>query len=251
MNLSIRLGTLCAYRIAYSQPATSITFFKGPRSLRRTKVPARSFTSVRYSPFIAHVHGKCSVNGKPSLCIDPVRHRVYGKAVHGHGYIPALQRDATDILPLSPSLPLSSPVQSTQPERTPLETGTATDSVFTEARNNFSSILVPRPLERYQVNVNCAMNLRGSVYLRGGRVTLADLVRSSSDTPDRGRTARRNRLPRGRFRFQFCRRGARLISIFSANNFVVALIASLFYHAGLSPSRPRWKIKKICQRCDT
>lgn len=42
------------------------------------------------------------------------------------------------------------------------------------------------------------MNLRGNVYTRGGdsRVTLADLVRSSSDTPDRScRTAYRDRLP--------------------------------------------------------
>jgi len=160
---------------SYSQStATAITFFKRPRSLQW--ILTRSLASVRYSSFIAHVHENVSRMVNPLCASIPRGIDFHGKAVHGHGYTGGLQRNVTDTLP----------VQSTRSGRSPLETRTATDadSVFTRARNNSSPVLSPRPRERYQVNVNCAMNLRGSVYSRGGRVTLADLVRSSLDTPD-------------------------------------------------------------------
>lgn len=127
--------------------------------------------------------------------------------------IPALQRNATDTLPPLPLFPpsplfctidIAPAVRHSRRERRPVP-------IRYSRRPGIISrpSLVPRPLERYQVNVNCAMNLRGSIYSRGSRVTLADLVRSSSDTPDRSRTVRRNRLPSARFRFKSHRRTRR------------------------------------------
>jgi len=80
-SIHIHIYTFMYTRDSYSQPtAAAITFFKRPRSLQRTtrspraRSLARSLASVRYSSFIAHVHGKCSANGKRFPCIDPVRH---------------------------------------------------------------------------------------------------------------------------------------------------------------------------------
>jgi len=50
---------------------------------------------------------------------------IHGKAVHGHSYT-VWHYNATPLIP----------VQSTRPSHSPLETRTATDSVFTGARNN-------------------------------------------------------------------------------------------------------------------
>lgn len=173
MNSSIHLCTL------YTRHTVNdyYIFQKAPDHYSERESPCvRSLASIRYSSFIAHVHGKCSVNGKPSLCIDPERHRY-----------PRQSRSWTRLYRRYNATPLMLP-------------RTIDTAVLHSRRENGDRCrfgihggtgIIPRPssssptVQRYQVNVNCAMNLRGSVYSRGGRVTLADLVRSSSDTPDR------------------------------------------------------------------
>lgn len=119
---------------SYSQAAvTTITFFKRLPIITVSEVPARPLASVRYSSFIAHVHGKCSANGKLSLCIDPERHQC-----------PRQSRSWTQLYRRYNATPLISPssrtIDTTRPFSTREENDDrCRDSVFTEARNNFSS----------------------------------------------------------------------------------------------------------------
>lgn len=84
--------------------ATATTFFKRLRSLlQRTTGYLRVFARFRYSSFIARVHGKCSANGKRSLCIDPVGHRY--------------PRQSPFMDTAVPTLPATIPLQSTRPGR--------------------------------------------------------------------------------------------------------------------------------------
>lgn len=79
MNSSIHLcDSIYARHIAIvNKQQRLLHFSKGRRSLQRAaEFPrASSLVCVRYSSFIARVQGKCSANGKPSLCIDPEGHR--------------------------------------------------------------------------------------------------------------------------------------------------------------------------------
>jgi len=96
MNSSIHLYTVYTRNIAtVNQQQRLLHFSKGLNHYSESL--ARSLTSVRYSSFIAHVHGKCSANGKPSLCIDPERHR-YPRQSRSWTqlYRVALQRNTTD-----------------------------------------------------------------------------------------------------------------------------------------------------------
>lgn len=108
-------------------------FQKAPDHYSERESPrVRSLASIRYSSFIAHVHGKCSVNGKPLCASIPRGIDIHGKAVHEHGYTGVTTQRHW-----------CSPIQSTRPFSTrDARTATGADSVFTGARNNSSPVLV-------------------------------------------------------------------------------------------------------------